>query len=103
VLALGDENDAEPQLLDPNDTLMEAEDLLAATDSSGRAIFWVYSYTGAVDDSGNAVGEPTFELTHGDLIGTVMTAVNLAVPEPTTLALTLVAIAALGSFHRGKR
>lgn len=104
VIALGDEEDAEPQLLDPDDRLTEAEDLLAATDASGRAVFWVYSYTGPIDDSGNAVGEPTFELTHGELIGTVMTAVNFAaVPEPATLVISLAAIVALGSLRYRNR
>jgi hypothetical protein len=97
VMALGEEpEDIEAQLLDPDDVLSEVEDLLDASDASGRAIFWVYPYTGEVDDSGTAVGEPEFANTHGEAIGTVMTAVNFAVvPEPATallFALTLLGL-----------
>lgn len=86
ITSLGDEEEVEPQLLDPGDTLDEVEDLLDAMAVGGRAVFWVYEYTGEVDDSGNAVGEPTFEDTAGDMIGIVMTAVNF-IPEPATLAM----------------
>ncbi|NJA04766.1 hypothetical protein HC024_03255 [Methylococcaceae bacterium WWC4] len=108
---------AEAQLLDPGDALTEAGDI-AASSFGGRAMFWVYAYSGAerITDNKNGVdifGQDCTQLAtgcdfasmHGDLQSRMMTSVNVgevaAVPVPGALPLFISALS--GMFWLGRR
>jgi hypothetical protein len=103
---------AEAQLLDPGDALTEAGDL-AASSFGGRAMFWVYDYTGPEDiadttDEGiniynKACVTCDFATMHGSLQSRMMTSVDIGtapVPVPAAMPLFLSALAGLGWFGR---
>lgn len=103
---------AEAQLLDPGDALTEAGDL-AASSFGGRAMFWVYDYTGPEDiadttDEGiniynKACQTCDFETMHGTLQSRMMTSVDLGpapVPVPAAMPLFLSALTGIGWLGR---
>ncbi len=105
---------AEAQLLDPGDSLTEAGDIAAAT-IGGRAMFWIYSYSGPerVTDTTSAgveifgqdcsVTACTFATMHGDLQSRMMTSVSVGaapVPVPASLPLLLSALTGVGYLNR---
>jgi len=103
---------AEAQLLDPGDALTEAGDL-AASSFGGRAMFWVYDYTGPEDlsdttDEGiniynKACVTCDFETMHGTLQSRMMTSVDLGpapVPVPGAMPLFLSAFTGIGWLGR---
>ncbi len=106
---------AEPQLLDPGDSLVELEDILAST-IGGRAVFWIYTYTGPDALTDDLPGEEN-DVFNADCGTTcdfatmggesppqsrMMTAANLGpVPVPATLPLLLSGLGLLGTaLHR---
>lgn len=110
---------AEAQLLDPNDSLTEAGDL-SASSFGGRAMFWIYSYSGPVritdvvngvnvygQDCSATVGGCVFNDMHGSLQSRMMTSVSVgevsAVPEPETYSLLLVGVLFIGFATRGHK
>ncbi len=107
---------AEAQLLDPGDSLTEAGDI-AASSFGGRAMFWIYAYTGpdkvdnqnGVDIFGQACTTTAtgcvFASMHGDLQSRMMTSVNVGevAPVPVPGALPLFVSALTGVFWLGRR
>jgi hypothetical protein len=89
---------AEAQRLDPGDTLSEIEDILTST-VGGRAIFWVYAFSGSeeITDArngrniynANCGAACDFATMQGDLQRRMMTAANLGAPVPVPPALPL--------------
>ncbi|QPK63783.1 hypothetical protein IVG45_02055 [Methylomonas sp. LL1] len=104
---------AEAQLLEPGDTLREIGDIMAST-IGGRAMFWVYSFTGAeiVSDTQNGVDIYNadcgadgcdFATMHGDLQSRMMTSASIGVapvPVPAAMPLFLSALGAMTFFGR---
>ena len=99
---------AEAQLLDPGDALTEAGDI-AASSFGGRAMFWVYDYTGDMmisdtTDAGvniynKACVSCDFATMHGTLQSKMMTSVDIgpaSVPVPAAMPLFLSALVGMG-------